>query len=85
MNSAIGVYQRTHFGVYQFLSLQTYKLVNIFKFKFLDKILIDEEIISHVSKIFKNNGGSDAWYSLPISELLPKRHRDKASKLKKGD
>ncbi|CDW87946.1 isoleucyl-trna synthetase [Stylonychia lemnae] len=50
----------------------------------INQILIDQEIIQHVSKVFLNNGGSDAWYSLPISELLPRRYKHRADKLAKG-
>ena len=42
----------------------------------IGKILLNSEIISHVADIFRKRGGSDAWFSLPIIELLPKKYRD---------
>jgi isoleucyl-tRNA synthetase len=38
-----------------------------------------------VSDLFKERGGSDAWWSLPLHELLPKRYQNIADKLVKGD
>lgn len=46
---------------------------------------MDNETISHVSRVFKNYGGSDAWYSLPIVDLLPQKYKNRAEKLSKGD
>ena len=49
------------------------------------EILASPEITRYVANIFKSNGGSDSWYSLSIFDLLPPRHKDEASKYKKGD
>lgn len=43
------------------------------------EVLLDNEIISHVANVFRLHGGSDAWYRLPIEELLPPRYRPQAS------
>ena len=49
------------------------------------KTIIDEDIILHVTKVFKEQGGSDAWYRLTTKELLPDSYKDQASELIKGD
>jgi isoleucyl-tRNA synthetase len=38
-----------------------------------------------VAEVFRQQGGSDAWWKLPIRDLLPKRYWDQADKLQKGD
>lgn len=48
------------------------------------EVLMDTEIIRHVSSIFKLHSGSDAWFKLPIVDLLPARYKDLASKLDRG-
>jgi len=45
------------------------------------EILLDQEIASHVAEVFRVQGGSDAWWKLPIRDLLPKRYWDLADKL----
>lgn len=45
---------------------------------------MDDEIVEHVAEVFQKRGGSDAWYELPVVDLLPKRYRNEAHKLVKG-
>ena len=47
-------------------------------------VLCNQEIILHVSKIFREQG-SDAWYKLSIKELLPLAYQEMAPELIKGD
>ena len=47
--------------------------------------LLDAEISLHVAKVFREQGGSDAWFKLPVVDLLPPRYRGIADKLVKGD
>lgn len=47
------------------------------RFYSLGKILIDDDIIQHVAKVIRE-GGSDAWYTLSVQDLLPPRHKDRA-------
>ena len=49
------------------------------------EVLMDAEIASHVAEVMRVQGGSEAWWKLPIKELLPKRYWDIADKLVKGD
>ena len=46
---------------------------------------MDAEIVRHVAGVFRTHLGSDAWFTLPIVDLLPARYKDLASKLVKGD
>lgn len=46
---------------------------------------MDAEIVRHVASVFRTHLGSDAWFTLPIADLLPVRYKDLASKLVKGD
>ena len=48
------------------------------------EVLCDGEIARHVAEVFRKNGGSDAWYSLPVIDLLPPRYKDQSAFLKKG-
>ncbi len=45
--------------------------------------LLTEETINHVQAIFLEKG-SDAWWELPIEELLPKKYKKDANKYRKG-
>lgn len=49
------------------------------------EVLMDAEIVRHVASVFRTHLGSDAWFTLPIADLLPVRYKDLASKLVKGD
>ena len=42
-----------------------------------------EETIEHVTGVIGAKG-SDAWYQMPVEELLPESMRDQADKLDKG-
>ncbi len=44
---------------------------------------LDEETIQHIREIFGEQG-SDAWWKLPVAELLPEKHREDAHKYRKG-
>ena len=48
------------------------------------EVLFDGEIARYVADIFRKQGGSDAWYKLSVSELLPERYRSEAEHLAKG-
>jgi hypothetical protein len=39
---------------------------------------MDAEIVRHVAGVFRTNLGSDAWFTLPIVDLLPARYKDLA-------
>jgi isoleucyl-tRNA synthetase len=43
-----------------------------------EEVLMTEEIARHFADLIKLHGGSDCWYTLSISELLPKRFKDQA-------
>ena len=45
--------------------------------------LFGSEIARHVGEIFRQ-GGSDQWYRLSVSELLPERYKEMAPYLTKG-
>ncbi|WP_396133641.1 isoleucine--tRNA ligase [Chamaesiphon sp. OTE_75_metabat_556] len=45
--------------------------------------LLTEETINHVQNIFREHG-SDAWYSMPVEELLPESHRHNGRTYNKG-
>jgi len=49
------------------------------------KIFTNQEIARHVAKVFREQGGSDAWYTLSVRELLPDAYKDEAIHLVKGD
>jgi isoleucyl-tRNA synthetase len=49
------------------------------------EVLMDAEIIRHVADVFKNNQGADAWYHLPVHDLLPPKYRDISSNYIKGN
>ena len=42
-----------------------------------------EETIEHITGVIAAKG-SDAWYQMPVEELLPERMKDQADKLDKG-
>ena len=45
--------------------------------------LMTEETIEHITGVIAAKG-SDAWYQMPVEELLPERLRHKADQLDKG-
>ncbi len=45
--------------------------------------LMTEETIEHITGVIAAKG-SDAWYQMPVEELLPESMRDQADKLDKG-
>uniref|UniRef100_A0A5B7C6J9 isoleucine--tRNA ligase n=1 Tax=Davidia involucrata TaxID=16924 RepID=A0A5B7C6J9_DAVIN len=45
--------------------------------------LMSEETIDHIKSIISQKG-SDAWWYMTVEELLPDKHRDKASDYEKG-
>ncbi|MBV9389201.1 MAG: isoleucine--tRNA ligase [Chroococcidiopsidaceae cyanobacterium CP_BM_ER_R8_30] len=45
--------------------------------------LLTEETISHVQAIFAEKG-SDAWWELPVEELLPEQYRNNGQSYRKG-
>ena len=47
-------------------------------------MLLDSEIALHVAQVYKDFGGSDAWFKMSIADLLPPRYKDQADKLVKG-
>ena len=46
--------------------------------------LMTEETIEYITKIVEERG-SDAWWELPLEELLPERLRDQAPRLRRGE
>ena len=42
-----------------------------------------EETIEHITGVIAAKG-SDAWYQMPVEELLPERLRHEANQLEKG-
>lgn len=49
-----------------------------------EEILCDSEIARHVAQIYRKHGGSDAWYSMSVEDLLPPRYKSEAKYLAKG-
>ena len=47
------------------------------------KALMTEETIEHITAVIGAKG-SDAWYQMPVEELLPDSLKDQADKLDKG-
>ncbi|XP_024996093.1 isoleucine--tRNA ligase, chloroplastic/mitochondrial isoform X1 [Cynara cardunculus var. scolymus] len=45
--------------------------------------LLNEETVNHIKSIISQKG-SDAWWYMPVEELLPENYRDKASDYVKG-
>ena len=45
--------------------------------------LMTEETIEHITEVIAAKG-SDAWYQMPVQELLPDSLKDQADKLDKG-
>lgn len=57
--------------------------IPFFIYKDTNQVLMDDEIIEHVAEIYEKRG-SDAWYTLPVIELLPKRYHSEVDMLVKG-
>lgn len=49
------------------------------------EILMNQSIVRHVKDVLLNNGGSDAWYKLPVFDLLPSEYKEQADKYMKGN
>ena len=49
-----------------------------------DEVLSNPEITRHVAEIIRQHGGSDAWYTLSVFELLPDKYKADASNYSKG-
>jgi len=56
--------------------------IAFFRNKLTDELIIDEEIIENIYKIFTLKG-ADAWYEMSIEELLPESKKDLAPNLEK--
>ena len=41
--------------------------------------VFQEDITRHIAQIFATEGGSDAWYRLPVEDLLPEQYKSRAS------
>jgi isoleucyl-tRNA synthetase len=39
------------------------------------QVQMDSEIVEHVAKVLEREGGSDAWFTLPVEQLLPPSRR----------
>ncbi len=48
-----------------------------------NEVLLTEETINHVQKIFAEKG-SDAWWELSVEELLPEKYRNDGREYRKG-
>lgn len=48
-----------------------------------NEVLLNEDTLDHIQNLFAKHG-SDAWYTMDESELLPEKYRDEAHKWKKG-
>lgn len=48
-----------------------------------NEVLLNEDTLDHIQALFAKHG-SDAWYTMDESELLPEKYRDEAHKWKKG-
>jgi isoleucyl-tRNA synthetase len=48
-----------------------------------NEVLLNEDTLDHIQTLFAKHG-SDAWYTMEESELLPEKYRDEAHKWKKG-
>ncbi len=57
--------------------------IPVFFDKETNEPLITRETIEHIQGIFAKDG-SDAWYSMPIEDLLPSQYRQDAHKYQKG-
>lgn len=55
-----------------------------FTYRDSGEVLMDAEIARYVATLFRREGGSDAWFRLPVEELLPPRYKSEARKLEKG-
>lgn len=56
-----------------------------FSYRDSDQVLCDAEIARHFADMVRQNQGSDCWYRLSVSELLPLRYKHLAPKLVKGE
>ncbi|KAI3631654.1 hypothetical protein MIR68_010127 [Amoeboaphelidium protococcarum] len=54
-----------------------------FYFKDSNKELMDQKVIDHVVAVIKDRG-CDAWWKLPVSDLLPEEYKHIADQLRKG-
>ncbi|DBA71778.1 TPA: hypothetical protein ACH3X2_011042 [Trebouxia sp. C0005] len=57
--------------------------IPVFYFKDSGEALMTEETIEHITGVIAAKG-SDAWYQMPVQELLPDSLKDQADKLDKG-
>lgn len=57
--------------------------IPVFYYKDSGEALMTEETIEHITGVIAAKG-SDAWYQMPVEELLPERMKDQADKLDKG-
>ncbi|GAB6045010.1 isoleucine--tRNA ligase [Caminibacter profundus] len=56
--------------------------IAFFRDKRIGELIIDDEIIDHIYKIFKLKG-TDAWYEMNTEDLLPESKKDLAENLEK--
>jgi isoleucyl-tRNA synthetase len=47
------------------------------------EVLLDEDTLNHIQSIFAEHG-SDAWWKMDVSDLLPDKYKDQADKWTKG-
>ena len=47
--------------------------------------LLTEETVAHAQAVVRDRGGTDAWFSLPLEELLPPSLRHLAPTLRRGE
>jgi isoleucyl-tRNA synthetase len=52
--------------------------------KLIEQLIINEEIVNNFSKLIRESGSSDIWYSLPVYDLLPSSMKSQSDKLLKG-
>ncbi len=57
--------------------------IPVFYEKETGEVLLNQETIAHVQAIIAEKG-SDAWWELPIEELLPEKYRGKSQSYRKG-
>eukprot|EP00612_Vaucheria_litorea_P000398 CAMPEP_0171455874 /NCGR_PEP_ID=MMETSP0945-20130129/2589_1 /TAXON_ID=109269 /ORGANISM="Vaucheria litorea, Strain CCMP2940" /LENGTH=991 /DNA_ID=CAMNT_0011981191 /DNA_START=110 /DNA_END=3082 /DNA_ORIENTATION=- len=57
--------------------------IPVFYHKETGEALLNEESVAHIVSIVKEKG-TNAWWELPVSELLPKSHREEAGNWNKG-
>lgn len=49
------------------------------------EVLCNPEIALHAAEVFKEHGGSDAWYSMSVKDLLPQEYKSESENYWKGD